>query len=461
MHRSKLLVRCALAAAIVPVVASAQTIVFQENFDGATGGTGRFDSFLAGGDGTFDANYDYSQFQYKLFPNPNDDQTFTSQAIPPAPGGTTTKGLRISVDDTSGATSNLQLLPLAAGGGHVSVSNNFKIGFDMWVNYNGPLGGGANSTEHMATGLNKDGTGVVGFAPGGTRANGYLLTATGEGGNTGDYRLYTSDTGDDGPTYEKADANWTGTAEQDYDHTTGDLTGNGKINPDEGQNSYFESLFPTGQYETPGSPGKHWVHATIEQHGNAVEYSLNGQHVATLILLDGAASGVPSFGFFDRNAGSAGTLEADQFMLYDNIVVTQFADSSKFTATSGNFSNPANWSAGVPSGSTQDAVFDGASGPANVTIGAPVTLRSLVFNSANSYTVGGTSTISLANETNDLIVNAGTHTVTAPVSVTGHMSVYNASGTTLTLTHLATDPTKFFSKTGGGTLAVNQVAPWE
>ncbi len=212
MRRPNLLAGSILCAACIPVIARAQTIVFQENFDGGTG-VGRFDSVLAGGDGTFDANYNYGGFQYKRYPDYlNDPGTFTSQPIPAAPGGTSTTGLRISVDDTSGATSNLQLLPKAAVG-DVNVANSFKLSYDMWINYNGGNGGGANSTEHMAAGLNIDGTGVPGFAPGGTASRGYLLTAAGEGGNTGDYRVNTTNfvegPKDDGPTYDKVSVNWT------------------------------------------------------------------------------------------------------------------------------------------------------------------------------------------------------------------------------------------------------------
>jgi hypothetical protein len=455
MRASKMLCTSVLIAACVPVVARAQTVVFSEGFDGGTG-VGRFDSYLSQGDGSFNASYDYGAFKYKLFPDyENNPSLFTEQFIPPAPGGTSTTGMRVSVNDTSGLIANMQLLPKAVGGGNVTVGDNFKIGFDMWINYNGGNGGGTGSTQHMAAGLNVAGTGDTGFAPGSTIQPGYLFTSTGEGGNSGDYRINTNDTGDDGPTYEKVNANWTGVREVNYDHVTGAYLG-GDINPDEAQNSYFESLFPTGTAETPGAPGKQWVHVTIEQHGNAVEYSMNGKHVASLFLSN-TMSGVPTFGLYDRNTGTAGAEQPDLFMLYDNIAVTQLAPTTKFNASSGTFGNAANWTNGVPSGNGQDAVFDGAPGAATVTVSAPVTLRALRFDSANSYTIGGASTISLTAETNNFVVNAGSHSITAPVAVTGHMSIYNRAGTTLTASNVSTDPTKFFSKTGTGTLAINKI----
>src|SRR5256885_11397476 len=41
---------------------------------------------------------------------------------------------------------------------------------------------------------------------------------------------------------------------------------------------------------------------------------------------------------------------------------TLFPYTTLFRSTSGSFANAANWSNGVPSGTAQDAVFDGASG---------------------------------------------------------------------------------------------------
>src|SRR5437773_8203877 len=160
---------------------------------------------------------------------------------------------------------------------------------------------------------------------------------------------------------------------------------------------------------------------------------------------------------YDRNAGTAGLEQPDLFTLFDNILVTQFPTATKFTATSGTFANSANWSNGVPSGTNQDAVFDGASGAANVTVGAPVTLRALRFDSANSYTVGGSGTITLSAETGNFITNAGTHSISAPVSVSGHLSIFNQANSMLTVSNLQTNPAMFFSKTGSGTLEVNKI----
>ena len=105
-----------------------------------------------------------------------------------------------------------------------------------------------------------------------------------------------------------------------------------------------------------------------------------------------------------------------------------FIKITAITGTSGTYANAANWSNGVPNGIGADAVFDGASGAASISVSAPVTLRSMAFNSANSYAIGGSSTITLSGTTSGnsstIACNAGTHTVSAPINSTDHLSLY-------------------------------------
>jgi hypothetical protein len=452
MRSTKILVRSILLGACVPVLAQAQTVVFSENFDAGTG-AGRFDEFTSGtaADYQIDYNYDYSTFQYKKY---SDSTNFTSQPIPAAPGGVSTKGLRMSLGRTNTPAIALAVLPKLPDTSHVSVSNNYKISFDLWMNYNGPATGGSNSTEAASFGLNYDGTGVSGYSPA-TAANGYGFRMTGEGGNgSSDYQMFdTGDAIDDGPSYSKLNGSWPATRELAYNHTTGFLT-NGTTfrSPADASNSYWDTLFASPEYETLGAPGKHWVSVVVEGHGNAVEWSINGKTAGTLYL-DSSRTGVPSLGYTDPFANDAGTVQNEQFALYDNIIVTQLADSSKLIGTSGSFNDPAKWTAGVPNGATADAVFQGAGAASNVTVNSPVTLRSMQFDS-DAYTIGGTSTITLGTS---VAVNAGTHTVSAPVKLNNHLTVYTAANTSLTMSNLTGDATKNITKTGEGTWAVNKI----
>jgi hypothetical protein len=452
MRARHLLAPSILAAACFPIVASAQTVVFSQNFDAGTGG-GSF-TIHDEGDDDFDVdfNYDYGSFQYLRFFDP---LTPTPLNIPPAPGGSTTTGVRISVNDVDpGATVAVQLIPNA-----VNLSGNYRMTFDMWMNYNGPRLGGTGSTETFVAGLNTDGTGVIG--PVGV-ANGYAFTATGEGGATQDYAIFDrGDPIDDGPGYPKVNAFWPTNIEQRFNRETGDLE-TPVLNdfPHNHFNSYYDTVFPGdpnggGTFETRGAPGKAWVPVSIEQSDNEVIYTLNGKLMATLFR-EQAASGVPSLGYADQ-FNSVANPNIDNFILFDNIVITTFPNTSNFTATSGNYSNAGNWSGGVPNGAGLKAGFSGNSAPSTVTVDVPVTLRSMSFNSPNSYTVAGANTITLAGEQNSFINNGGSHTISVPVVAQGHVATYIAPNSTLTIENLTTDDSRAFGKAGIGSLVVNEI----
>src|SRR5262249_9171002 len=90
-------------------------------------------------------------------------------------------------------------------------------------------------------------------------------------------------------------------------------------------------------------------------------------------------------------------------------------------------------------------------------VSSPVELRSMSFNSSDAYNLSGNSTITLSAITSTLYTSAGTHVVSAPVNVTGHLSICNLDGSSLALTHFTQDPSKNISKTGDGTLILNKI----
>ena len=116
----------------------------------------------------------------------------------------------------------------------------------------------------------------------------------------------------------------------------------------------------------------------------------------------------------------------------------------------------ANWSAGVPFGNGSRATFGpAATAPATVSVsGGPLTLGSITFNNANSYTVSGPNTITLADgtATPTLSVTLGSHTISAPLVLSQNASVSTAPGTTLTLTGGITGGASSLGKTGDGIL---------
>ncbi len=103
---------------------------------------------------------------------------FTAMGIPASPGGSTT-GLRLAANILDPATVE-EIVATPTG---FTVSGQYVIEFDFWINANGPFpGGGTGSTEFIGGGAGYDGT-----TPG---RNGALLLIDGEGGSSRDWRLY-------------------------------------------------------------------------------------------------------------------------------------------------------------------------------------------------------------------------------------------------------------------------------
>jgi autotransporter-associated beta strand protein len=101
----------------------------------------------------------------------------------------------------------------------------------------------------------------------------------------------------------------------------------------------------------------------------------------------------------------------------------------------GNWSAGANWQGTVPNSASAVASFLGM-GTGAVTVDMPQTVGQLVFNAASpSYTIGGTSTLSVAGATPTITNTTGSNTITAPLNL--------ANGTAITVTAgtLAISPT--------------------
>ncbi len=137
---------------------------------------------------------------------------------------------------------------------------------------------------------------------------------------------------------------------------------------------------------------------------------------------------------------------------------TFFMDPT-YTGGAGNYSNADAWLGGVvPNGANQVANFGGTGGA--VTVDSPVTLGAVKFDSASSYTLGGSSTITLQGASPSVTSLRGNHTVSAPVRLDQSTGLV-ANGGTLTISNLnvnpaAVNPVEVY--TGGtGVVQVNRV----
>jgi hypothetical protein len=116
-----------------------------------------------------DFNYDYSAI-----------------GVPPAPGGVTTRGLKMTANNSGGVFSGFSVSPT----GH-SFSGSYKVKFHLWQNYVGPLGpGGSGTTQLSMFGIGSSGT--VPVWPGSAPKESVMFAATLDGGSAADYRAYSS-----------------------------------------------------------------------------------------------------------------------------------------------------------------------------------------------------------------------------------------------------------------------------
>ena len=135
-----------------------------------------------------------------------------------------------------------------------------------------------------------------------------------------------------------------------------------------------------------------------------------------------------------------------------------FVMDPTYTGGAGNYSTAGNWLAGVVStGAVNVARFAGAGG--NVNIDAPLTIGTVKFDSASSYTLSGSNTISLQGGAPHIMSLQGNHTISAPVLLRQSAGLV-ADGGTLTIQNLSVDtgaavPVEIY--TGGtGVVAANR-----
>ena len=114
---------------------------------------------------------------------------YSAIGVPAAPNGTGTRGLKMTCNNSSGVFGGFSVSPTGQ-----SFSGYYKVSFDMWQNYVGPLGPGGSGT----TQLSLYGVGATGTTPswiGGWNVNGNQGLGFGttlDGGSASDYRAYSS-----------------------------------------------------------------------------------------------------------------------------------------------------------------------------------------------------------------------------------------------------------------------------
>lgn len=425
-HLSNTLLLMAACSFLSPACAQAQTTLFSDNFDADSSAS--WDVFGGSASGTPDHTvlfaFDYSTNRFT--------RNGVTATIPPAPNGGG-KGVKMWVnkDDTTAETAAVSIFPK----GKV-FSGQYALTFDMWLNYNGPGGGGTGSTEYGTFGINHVGDKVIWQDSQGTitwAGDGVWFALTGEGGAAGDYLAFTGD----GASPAVRVPNTSSMLDRDGDGTVEDEVVFGSDPAD----YPLAQMFPAPEFETAGMPSKQWVRVEIRQRTNefgsyVVTWLINNYVIAEHSAGEGfgMTSGNVMLGNMDVFASIANPA-ADNFVIYDNVRVV---DLNSIPALP------------VVTLSTNDATAAEPSDTGSVTItragntSGPLTVNYRVSGSAQAgldYTAlpgsvllaaGQTSTNITINPIND-VIGEGIETVTLALSSSPNYDLYTNLTATITL----------------------------
>jgi MYXO-CTERM domain-containing protein len=283
----------ALAAAALSASAVSAAPLYSENFDvDPTANWTVNDPALS--DITANFNYDYSAI-----------------GVPAAPGGASTRGLKMTANNTGGVFSGFSVSPTGQ-----NFTGRHKVTFDLWQNYVGPLGPGGNGTTQLSTfGVLTSGT--TAFWPGAAVKESVAMANTLDGGSANDTRAYSSAA------------------------PTGYASGNAVYLPatsNNNSNAYYMTAFPavagpaaqtalfpgqTGSTD-PGEIAFAWRKVVLDVTAATVTWTVDGTVMATVPRL-GLTTGGGNifFGHSDTNAGSSTDPNdvALNVTLIDNVVV--------------------------------------------------------------------------------------------------------------------------------------------
>lgn len=266
---------------------------FTENFDADH--TGSWTVNQGPGDGVAEFFFDYS-----------------TVGIPAAPNSAgTTRGLKLQANLTSGVFGGLSVSPTGQ-----AFAGDYRLRFDLWQNFNGPLPAGGNGSTQI-TGAGVGTLGTVPQWPGGTQDS-VWFAATADGGSGVDYRAYSS------------------VAPGGYGDTSGVFPAGGRNESNAYYGEFGEETAPTAQVDLypdqagttlRGAQGFQWRDVVITQQGGKVTWHVDGLLLATVpltgetnVTLGGANI---HFMYSDINAGSSSdpNAPATAFGLVDNVRV--------------------------------------------------------------------------------------------------------------------------------------------
>lgn len=111
---------------------------------------------------------------------------YSAIGVPAAPNGSGTIGLKMTANNSGGVFSGFSVSPTGE-----SFTGDYRVSFDLWQNYVGPLGvGGSGSTQLSMFGIGTAGN--VAVWPGSAPKESVMFGVTLDGGSAIDFRAYSS-----------------------------------------------------------------------------------------------------------------------------------------------------------------------------------------------------------------------------------------------------------------------------
>jgi hypothetical protein len=432
----RLLVTLALAWSVHTT--QAQNIVFTENFETDHRLDGTYVTNVTGGANLADLFFDYS-----------------TAGIPSAPNSTggSTRGLKMNAN----LDSTVQVFPSGVSVSPVgfSITENFEMRFDMWMNFNGPLpGGGSGSTQVGGAGY---GTAATQAQVAGV-ADSVFIGATADGGSIADYRVYSPA---HAGSYQDADRTITGDPSSPLVYLAGSRNNT---------STYYQTNFPgqtvpAAQFALypqqtnssgapPNAPGTanngtmafKWHDVKLQKVANTISYLIDGVLIARADVTDAGTLGGANilFNHFDINTGASTDPNRTNliFTLIDNVSITEYTNVVSVTATTPDAAETGptpgvftitRTSAGVPitinytlSGSTVNGV-DYNSLPGSVTLQASDTSTNLTVMPVDDSVAETTETVILYITPSPDYVGAGSATVKIADNETPELTITNIS----------------------------------
>ncbi len=285
------------------LVAQAEVVLYEQNFE--TDDSANWTVNIGTADGIADVFYDYSAI-----------------GVPGAPGGGT-HGLKLTANNSAGVLGGINASPTGQ-----NFTGSYRVAFNLWQNYIGPLPGGGSGTSQLSTyGIGTAGN--VNFSAGSATKESIVFAHTLDGGSASDYRAYSSVAS---TSYTSGNAVYAAPGGA-INNTNAYYSGFGGATVPVAQTGLFASQTGPPAATAAGVTAFAWRNVTIDVNAdlNTAIWAIDGLTIATIDLSTVTLGGGNIlFGHHDINTSVSTDANASllNVTLIDNIRVTAVPEPS-------------------------------------------------------------------------------------------------------------------------------------